>query len=82
MQDIETSNWQARIDKQPIQPIPAGTLHVTGDVDTKTTDAARLTKKVPQGFNSRILLLELEIGGFVPADNLYDSIEFFITIGQ
>ena len=69
MHDIETSNWQAWIDKQPIQPTPAGTLHVTGEVDTKTTEAARLIKKVPQGINPRILLLDVEVGGFVPADN-------------
>ena len=69
MHDIETSNWQARIDKQPIQPTPAGTLHVTGDVDTRTTDAARLIKKEPQGINPRILMLEVKVGGIVPAES-------------
>lgn len=69
MTQIITKDWKAWIDKQPVQPTPGGTLHVTGEVDTQSTDQARLVKKVPQGINPNILLLELEIGGIVPAKN-------------
>jgi hypothetical protein len=69
MANVTTQNWKAWVNKQPIQPTPGGTLHVIGEVDTQSTDQARLIKKVPQGINPKILSLELQIGGFVPAKN-------------
>lgn len=58
MSQITTTNWNAWINTQPIQPT-FGTLHVTGEVVSHPSKAAILVKKVPQGFNSTILLLEI-----------------------
>jgi hypothetical protein len=69
MANIITRDWKAWVNKMPIQPTPGGTLHVTGEVDTQSTDQASLIRKVPQGINPAILLLELQVGGFVPAKN-------------
>ena len=61
MSIISTSNWKAWINKQPIQPTPNGTLHVKGEVVTSPTVEAALVKKIPQGSNPSILLLEIAL---------------------
>ena len=90
MSEIITRDWKAWINKQPVQPTPGGTLYITGEVDTQGTDEARLIKKIPQGINPAILLLEIKAGGIVPAKNpqkvhyteglqklIYTSVEIF-----
>ena len=92
MTKITATDWEAWVDLQPIQPTPGGTLHVTSEVDTSSTDMAHLQKRVPQGINERILLLDLEVNaGTIPAKNpqkmhftenladknQYDSIEIY-----
>lgn len=70
MSNITTSEWQAWLNQQPIQPTTGGTLHVTGKVDTHSTDFAFLKKKIPQGFNPLILMLDLIVQkGIAPANN-------------
>lgn len=68
MKKIKTLNWHAWI-------VPSGcfgantmdVLHVTGDVTTHPSMMAQLTKRVPQGFVSNILILEISIGfAFTP----------------
>lgn len=70
MSKVTTSNWTAWINLMPPLPTPGGTLHVTGDVDTHSSDFAYLSKAVPQGINPKILLLNLIVEtGIVPATN-------------
>lgn len=70
MLNVTTSNWKAIVDLQPIQPTPGGTLYVTGEVDTHSTDLAFLEKAVPQGINPKILLLNLKVEtGTIPVKN-------------
>lgn len=70
MSNITTSNWAAWVNLMPPRPTPGGTLHVTGDVDTHSTDFAFLEKAIPQGTNIKILLLNLIVEtGIVPATN-------------
>jgi hypothetical protein len=61
MSFTKTSNWHAWINMQPIQPTKGGTLHVTGEIVDHPTQVATIVKKVPQGINPRILLLEIII---------------------
>jgi len=92
MSNVATSNWQAWVKKIPAKPTPTITLHVTADVDTHSDDFAFLKKRIPQGMNEKILLLDLKAeDGTVPAknpqkidypeslkkDNQYSSIEIF-----
>jgi hypothetical protein len=53
-----SQNWSAWINTQPIQPTP-GTLIVVGEVFTHPSKVAVLVKRVPQGINPKILLLEV-----------------------
>ncbi len=70
MSNITTSKWEAWINLMPVQPTPGGTLHVTGEVNTHSTNFAFLQKAIPQGINAEILLLDLKVErGFVPATN-------------
>lgn len=70
MANIPTSNWAAWINLMPPLPTPGGTLHVIGTVDTNSSDFAFLQKKVPQGTNPKILLLDLKVEtGTIPAKN-------------
>jgi len=50
--------WHAWIDTQPVQST-AGTLHVVGEIVTHPSQVAVLIRKVPQGINPRILMLEI-----------------------
>ncbi|MDB5120278.1 MAG: hypothetical protein JWN56_1496 [Sphingobacteriales bacterium] len=50
MSNLTSANWKAWIDLQPIQPIPGGTLHVTGEIDTHNTNEAKLQKPSTTGF--------------------------------
>jgi hypothetical protein len=56
---MTSAEWNAWINKQPIQSTNGGTLHVTGQVTTHPSNAAFLVKRIPQGINPRILLLEI-----------------------
>jgi hypothetical protein len=70
MAKAKKPDWAAWIDKMPIQPTPGGTLHLTGKVDTNSTDLAFLQKRVPQGINPAVLQLELRVvTGIVPVEN-------------
>jgi hypothetical protein len=70
MSKLTTSDWAAWVNLMPPRPTPGGTLHVTGDVDTHSADMAYLEKKIPQGINPKILLLDLKIvAGTAPAKN-------------
>jgi hypothetical protein len=70
MTNVTTTNWAAWVNLMPPRPTPGGTLHVTGDVDTHSTDFAYLEKANPQGINPKILLLNLIVEtGIVPATN-------------
>jgi hypothetical protein len=70
MANITTSNWEAWVNLMPPRPTPGGTLHVTGDVNTHSSDMAYLEKAIPQGKNPAILLLNLNtVAGTVPANN-------------
>jgi hypothetical protein len=70
MSNPTTSNWKAVVNLMPIRPTPGGTLTVTGDVDTHSTDLALLKKAVPQGINPKTLLLDLEVStGTKPVTN-------------
>lgn len=54
----------------PVQPTAGGTLHVTGEVNTHSTDFAFLQKRVPQGISPKILLLDLLVfTGIKPEKN-------------
>lgn len=69
MSSLSFSKGEAFIDLQPAQPTAGGTLHVTGQADTHNTNEAKLQKRVPQGINSSILLLEIIELDFIPKDN-------------
>ena len=70
MSNVTTSNWKAVVNLMPIRPTPGGTLSVTGDVDTYSTDFAFLEKAMPQCINPKILLLNLKVEtGTIPAKN-------------
>lgn len=54
-----TRNWHAWVN---LQPGSDRSLHVKGTVDVNSGGwQARLTKRSPQGFNPRILLLDLHV---------------------
>jgi|SRR5687767_3674995 len=70
MSKVTTSDWAAWVNLMPPLPTPGGTLHVTGNVDTHSTDFAFLEKAVPQGINPKILMLNLIVEtGIVPVKN-------------
>lgn len=82
MKNIETSNWKASIDKPSGKTPENKILHVTGNVDTHSSDFASLSKKVPQGFNPMILLLDLNVeNGIAPAANP-QKMKFSESIGK
>ncbi len=58
--NLTNQNWSAWINTQPIQSTP-GTLNVVGEIATHPSKVAVLVKKVPQGFNPKILLLEINL---------------------
>ena len=57
---IEIIKAEAWIDTMPIQPTPGGTLHVIADINGNGR-RAHLVKKVPQGINPLILMLEIRL---------------------
>jgi hypothetical protein len=57
---IEIIKAEAWVDTMPIQPTPGGTLHVTADINGNGR-RAQLVKKVPQGINPEILMLEIKL---------------------
>ncbi len=56
---IKIIKAEAWVDTQPIQPTPGGTLHVVVEFNGENRQAL-LVKRVPQGINPEILLLNLE----------------------
>ena len=92
MPNVTTSNWQAWVKKIPAKPAAVITLHVTADADSGSEDFAFLLKRIPQGVNVKILILDVKVeNGIAPAinpqrihyaeslrkSNQYSSIEIF-----
>jgi hypothetical protein len=61
MPDVTTSNWQAWVKKRPARPAAIITLHVTSAVNTGYGDFAFLMKRMPQGENLRVLMLDVKV---------------------
>lgn len=67
MSNVTTSKWEAWID---VMPGDMPSLHVTAEVDTHSADMAILEKRMPQGINPKILLLDLKtFSGTKPETN-------------
>ena len=58
---IKIQHAEAWVDTMPIQPTPGGTLHVHVELISNNHGRHFLVKKVPQGINPSILLLEIKI---------------------
>lgn len=70
MPNVATTNWQAWIKKRPAKPAAVITLHATAEADTDSEDFAFLVKRIPQGTNVKILMLDVkEENGIAAATN-------------
>lgn len=58
LKKLTFQNWHAWINTMPVQPT-FGTLYVAGDVVTHPSQTAILVRKVPQGINPTILMLDI-----------------------
>lgn len=58
MTTIEILETKAWVNIQPIQPTKGGTLHVKASINTNNGQKVLLRKKIPQGINPMILLLD------------------------
>ena len=58
---IKIQHAEAWVDTMPVQPTPGGTLHVHVELVSNNHGRHFLVKKVPQGVNPSILLLDIKI---------------------
>ncbi len=86
---VQINKADAWVDTMPVQPTPGGTLHVSLEVLFKGQDEHRyasLKKRIPQGINHAILILDIVFGNieiYMPssrhlqyAEGLQQSSEF------
>lgn len=56
---VEIISAEAWVNTQPIQPTLGGTLNVVVTLNTVDRRGASLVKRIPQGFNPKILILDI-----------------------
>lgn len=93
MSNTAPSNWQVWVKKRPAKPAAVITLHVTADADTGFEEVVFLMKRIPQGANVKVLMLDVKAeNGLVPATtpqrihyaeslkkgNQYSTVEIFL----
>jgi len=59
LKEIKHQNWNGWITNQPVQPAQFGTLNITGEIISSSSLKPSLVKRVQQGINPSILLLDL-----------------------